>query len=153
MADSNATYVPDWDVLGFNTPNSNAPNLNAPNLNAPGFNAPNSNAPNSNAPNSNAPNSNAPNSNAPDHDIDMDQERSLTPRPATPTFVNTGSKRPRSPSLGPGLSSHVTKKARQINQRTKHKAKAPSDWHLKKGEVPADSAKTKVCMVLFKILL
>src|SRR5277367_5140298 len=91
----------------------------------------------------------------PDPDINMD--RSPTPRPSTQTVVNTASNRRRSPSLEPGPSgSRAAKKARaarKIPTRRHVKPKAPADWHLKKGEVPADSEKTKVCRFVLVLLL
>ena len=86
----------------------------------------------------------------PDPDVDMDPVQ--TPRPSTQTLFNMASKRMRSPSLEPGPSvSRASKKARQMLSRRRVKPKSPADWHLKKGEVPADSEKTKVCLLLFSI--
>jgi hypothetical protein len=41
------------------------------------------------------------------------------------------------------------------SKTTRKTGKRPSDWHLKKGEVPKDSEKTKVCPIycLFKVTL
>src|SRR5271155_2038771 len=95
---------------------------------------------------------NVPDPNVPDPDVDMNH--SPTPHPPTPTFINMASKWMRSPSSEPGPSvSHAAKKARQIPSRRLVKGKAPADWNLKKGEIPADSGKTKVYTLLFSILL
>src|SRR5271155_4499691 len=79
-------------------------------------------------------------------DPDVDMDRVQMPRPSTPTLFNMASKRMRSPSLelGPSVS-RASKKARQMLSRQCVKPKSPADWHLKKGEIPADSEKTKVC--------
>ena len=98
------------------------------------------------------PDGDVPQGTVPDPDVEM--ERSLTPRPSTQTLFNTASKRRRSLSPEPGPSgSRPAKKARQILSRRRVKPKAPADWHLKKGEIPADSEKTKVCMLPFSIFL
>src|SRR5271155_3369531 len=69
---------------------------------------------------------NVPDPNVPDPDVDMN--RSPTPRPPTPTFINTASKRMRSPSSEPGPSaSRAAKKARQLPSRRLVKGKAPAD--------------------------
>lgn len=136
MADFSVPDVPEFnefnvpDVADFNVPD-------VPDFNVHDFNVPDPNVPDPNVP-----------------DPDVDMNRSPTPRPPTPTFVNTASKRMRSPSSEPGPSaSRAAKKARQLPSRRLVKGKAPADWHLKKGEIPADSGKTKVYTLLFSILL
>src|SRR5271155_3115073 len=85
-----------------------------------------------------------------DPDVDMDPVQ--TPRPSTQTLFNMASKWMRSPSSEPGPSvSRASKEARQMLSRRRVKPKSPADWHLKKGEVPVDSEKTKVCSLLFSI--
>ena len=78
----------------------------------------------------------------PDPDVDMDPVQ--TPRPSMQTLFNMASKRMRSPSLelGPSVS-RASKKARQMLSRQCVKPKSPADWHLKKGEVPADSVRKR----------
>src|SRR5271155_4843386 len=84
--------------------------------------------------------------------IVSDPDPVQTPRPSTQTLFNMASKQMRSPSSEPGPSvSRASKKARQMLSHRHVKPKSPADSHLKKGEVPADSKKKKVCSLLFSI--
>ena len=60
----------------------------------------------------------------------------------------TGTKHKRTPpssgNMDPGPSQ--SKKARRAFVKQPRKPKRPSDWHLKKEEVPKEAEKTKVCI-------
>ena len=72
----------------------------------------------------------------PNPDVQMDP-------PANPEASSSRIKRKR--SLGSSNpSSSQTKKARKVFAMRPRKPKRPSDWHLRKGEVPKEAEKTKV---------
>lgn len=49
-------------------------------------------------------------------------------------------------SSNPGSRALQSKKARKAFVKRPKKPKKPSDWHMKKGEVPKEAEKTKVCI-------
>ena len=60
--------------------------------------------------------------------------------------TSSGNKRKRSPdSSSAGPNSSRVKKACKVFAKRPRKPKKPSDWHMRKGEVPKEAEKTKVC--------
>ena len=60
--------------------------------------------------------------------------------------TSSGNKRKRSPdSSSANPNSSRVKKPRKFFTKRPRKPKKPSDWHMRKGEVPKEAEKTKVC--------
>ena len=90
-----------------------------------------------------------------DNDVPMAPATSSPPN--TPTLVNTrnsAQKRKRlstPPEPGPSRTKRSQKGGVPAQSK---KGKRPSDWHLRKGEIPAKSEATKVCrFVVFNLVL
>jgi hypothetical protein len=59
--------------------------------------------------------------------------------------TSSGNKRKRSPGSSANPDSSRAKKPRKVFTKRPRKPKKPSDWHMRKGEVPKEAEKTKVC--------
>lgn len=63
--------------------------------------------------------------------------------------TSSGNKRKRSPdSSSANTNSSRAKKARKVFAKRPRKPKKPSDWHMRKGEVPKEAGKTKAALEL-----
>lgn len=88
-------------------------------------------------------------------DIDMSGSDGSTSTPSGPSQPQPSEKakgkRKRTPSPSPPADSH-RKRARNSPRPRPRKPKKPSDWHLKRKELPPNSESTKVCIFFIIIM-
>jgi hypothetical protein len=77
-------------------------------------------------------------------ELTMDPPASSSSGEAGPSQAGLGKRKRSLTNMIPGSRALQTKKARKAFAMRPKKPKKPSDWHMRKGEVPKEAEKTKV---------